>query len=67
MSQSRDIDPIRIFWMNSDSADRLGLFESYVFPVLPSVFLAIDAIPLQYVMAELHLTHAQVDNIRIRF
>ena len=51
--------------IDADAADRVGIGEAEVPPALPGIVGAVDAVALEDVGAELHLAHADVDDIRV--
>jgi len=67
VTERRDVNDVGIRGMHANASDGLSIHESHVFPGLAGVDSFVDAIALHDVAAQFGLTHADVDDIGIRF
>ena len=51
--------------MDADPSDRVGVGQAEVPPALPGIVRAVDAVALEDVGAQLHLAHADVDDVGV--
>ena len=65
MAERRHVGAVRVGGVDADASDRVGVGEAEVAPGLPGIVRAVDAVALEDVGAELHLAHADVDDVRV--
>ena len=65
MAEGRHVHAFGVGRVDADAPDRVGVGEAEVPPVRPGIVRAVDAIALEDVGAELHLAHADVDDVGV--
>ena len=67
MSECRNVDQVRVSWMNAYPGDHMRVTQSQVGPALAGIGGLVDAVSLQHVALNLGLTHPDVDHVGIGF
>ena len=65
MAEGRHVHAFRVGRMDADPSDRVGVGQAEVPPALPGIVRAVDAVALEDVGAQLHLAHADVDDVGV--
>ena len=65
MAERRHVHAVGVGRMDADAPDRVGVGETEVPPALPGIVRAVDAVALENVGAQLHLAHADVDDVGV--
>ena len=66
MAERRHVRAVGVGGMDADARDGVGVGEPEVPPTLPAVVRTVDAVALEDVGAQLHLAHADVDDVGVR-
>ena len=66
VAEGGDVGAVGVRRMDADAPDRVRVGEAEVPPGRPGIVRAVDAVALKDVGAQLHLAHADVDDVRIR-
>ena len=66
MAEGGHVRPVRIGWVHPNAPNRLRVLQAEVAPAPPAVVGPIHAVALKHVRSQLHLAHADVDDVRVR-
>src|ERR1035438_2719227 len=67
MAESSDVDDVGIPGMHADRADVKSILQADVLPGFARVTGFINAVAMRGITADIRLTHADIDDVRIRF